>query len=333
MIQEANHEDEGEVDDAAFEQILIDNAANRKTTSTFAQDLRAQTAAVRLMHSKLGNRKALSPAQMQAVGATFGADDGYLSASKKLIDSHDEAYKTVTGVISRARAYWQTMTVPFPVKGIRLLRRDLIPHFEAAMLRFREELTEGVQSLSGRYQSLCEDARDRLGDLFNERDYPDSITDCFDIRWDYPSVEPPNHLKELAPELYEREAAKISSRFESALQMAEEAFAAELKSLVSHLVERLTDDENSDKPKVFKNSAVTNLSEFFTRFQTMNIRSNGELNQLVEQAQGIINEVDPSELRKQTGTRVSVAQQMEEVKAKLDQMVIDAPIRWIELED
>ena len=57
------------------------------------------------------------------------------------------------------------------------------------------------------------------------------------MTWDFPNVEPPEYLRRLQPELYEQECQRIRGRFDDAVQMAEQAFAEELASLVSHLGE------------------------------------------------------------------------------------------------
>ena len=59
-----------------------------------------------------------------------------------------------------------------------------------------------------------------------------------------------------------------SARFDDAVQPAEGAFVAELSSIVAHLTERLSGHEDG-KPKVFRDSAVGNLREFFERFQSL----------------------------------------------------------------
>jgi len=302
-------------------------------TSEFSENLRAETAAVRVMHRKFGTRKSLSRDQIALAASQFDADGDFVSASKRLIDTSDEAYKAVTQTISRARAYWKSMTVPFPIKGIRLLRKDLVPAFNEAMGKFRTELEESVESLETRFLALRTEAQSRLGNLFNPQDYPECIGELFHLQWDYPNVEPPNYLKELNPELYEQQSAMVSQRFEAALSLAEDAFTAELQGLVSHLVERLSDDSDSDKPKVFRNTAITNMTEFFERFQQMNIRSNSELNQLVEQAEKIVSGIDPKDLRKDLSLRKHISLEMEAVKSTLDSMVETGPDRMIELEE
>ena len=68
----------------------------------------------------------------------------------------------------------------------------------------------------------------------------------------------------------------MATRFDEAVQLAEEAFLAEITGLVTHLTERLT-GQTDGKPKVFRDSVVNNLADFFQRFRHLNIRSNEQL--------------------------------------------------------
>ena len=110
--------------------------------------------------------------------------------------------------------------------------------------------------------------------------------------------------------------------------MAEEAFLAEFAKLVGHLTDRLSGGEDG-KPKVFRDSAVENMSEFFARFRSLNVRSNAELDALVEQAQRVVRGVEPQQLRDNATLRQQVAAQLSGVQATLDGLLVDRPRRRI----
>ena len=120
----------------------------------------------------------------------------------------------------------------------------------------------------------------------------------------------------------------MQSRFDEAVQLAEEAFTAELAKLVCHLTERLSGQEDG-KPKVFRDSAVENLTEFFERFRQLNVRSNEQLDHLVADAQRIIRGVEPQDLRDNAGLRQHVATEMSRVQSVLDGLLVDRPRRNI----
>lgn len=300
----------------------------------FTAQLRRDTAAVRLMHGRLGVRRALSKEQVKHAAESFRADGNYLSAGKKLINTRHPAYRSCTRLVSQARCYWRTMTVPFPVKGIRLLRRDRLEMFDLQMTTYRLELREATQALQDIYAELRAEAQERLGELFNATDYPTDVRDAFSIEWDFPSVEPPDYLQQINPRLYQAEQEKAAARLDEAIRLAEDAFAAELQELVAHLVDRLAGDGTSDgKPKVLRESAVSNLTEFVERFRSMQVGSNAELEALVQQSEQVVGGVDIADLRRDASLRQSIASQMATVREALDGMVVARPSRHLELED
>jgi hypothetical protein len=108
----------------------------------------------------------------------------------------------------------------------------------------------------------------------------------------------------------------------------EKAVVSEFSKLVSHLTERLTAGPEAER-KVFRDSAITNLTEFFQKFRTLNVRSNAQLDELVEQAQQIVRGVGPQELRDNGGLRQHIATQLAGVQSVLDGLLVDRPRRRI----
>jgi hypothetical protein len=150
----------------------------------------------------------------------------------------------------------------------------------------------------------------------------------FQVTWDFPSVEPPDYLRQLNPEVYRQECERIAGRFDLAVQLAESAFVDELHDLVSHLTERLT-GQTDGKPKVFRDSAVENLVGFFDRFRQLNVRSNEQFEELVSQCQQVVRGVEPQLLRDNQGLRQSVSNELSRVQGVLDDLLVDRPRRNI----
>ena len=74
------------------------------------------------------------------------------------------------------------------------------------------------KDLDRELESLKSAARERLGRLFDPADYPPSLTGQFDLTWDFPSVEPPDYLQRLHPEIYREECRRAQARFEDAVR-------------------------------------------------------------------------------------------------------------------
>ena len=306
---------------------LLDEPPTTSST-TPAHRLRTSTAAVRLSFTWFGVRKSLTVEQKAQAAESFGADGDCLSAAKRLLDTRHPAFKAVAAVKNRAIGYWRSLSLPYPEAGIRLVRQDQVEPFDEQMGWFQQELADAVAALDERYHELQTAARQRLGSLYDATDYPESLRGLFSMDWEFPSIEPPDYLMQLNPELYEQECQHVAARFDDAVQLAEQAFVDELSKLVSHLTERLT-GEADGKPKVFRDSAIENLTGFFERFRQLNVRSNDQLDELVEQAQQVVQGVEPQQLRDNQTLRQHVATQLADVQSVLDDLLVDRPRRNI----
>ena len=295
------------------------NAANR---------LRAAMAAVKLAFTWLGVRKTLAPEQRSTAARAFHADRELLTASKLILDTKNPAYRAVAAVRSEASGYWRAQTLPFPEAGLRLLPQTKLAAFDVRMAQYRQALQEAARELTAQYDTIKSEAERRLGTLFNASDYPTTLDGLFDLEVSYPTIEPPAYLVSLHPEVYQQEQARVRERFESAVELAEQAFATELQRLTAHLAERLT-GLHDGQPKVFRDSAVENLREFFERFRRLNIRSSPELDELVQQAQQTINGVEPQTLRDSNRLRQMVARDFEQIQASVGDLLVDRPRRNI----
>lgn len=290
--------------------------------------LRDASAAVRLSFTWMGVRRTLTRQQKAIAADSFGAEGEFLSAGKKLLDTKHPKFKALTAIRGEAVTRWKSVTLPWPEPGIRLIRRDNIEDFDNQMQALSGRLEDAVLELDDHFDELRTAARERLGSLFNPSDYPASLEGAFSMTWDFPSVDPPGYLRQVNPELYEQECERIRAQFTEAVRLAEEAFTAELSELISHLYERLNGDRDG-KPKVFRDTAVSNLTDFFDRFRSLNVGSNAELDRLVDQAQGVLRGVRPTTLRENGGLRQHVATQLSSVQSVLDGLMVDRPRRNI----
>src|SRR5262249_49607901 len=136
----------------------------------------------------------------------------------------------------------------------------------------------------------------------------------------------PSYLMRVAPEVFEEERRRVLSRFEESVRLAEQAFATEFGRLLAHLGERLTNGETGER-RVFRDSAVANPAHFFRRFQQLNVRSNPELDALVEEARHLVQGVSPQNLRDNDGLRQQIASEMTRVREQVAGLITDAPRR------
>ena len=307
---------------------VLNRPAATRPSRTPAEQLRASMAALRVSFMWFGIRKTLTPEQRSQAAESFGAEGQYLSAGKKLLDSKHPALRAVNAVKHEVVTYWRGVSLPFPEPGIRLIRQQDVSAVQVQLTTLKAELVEAVEQLDQQFDALKATAREQLGTLFNPTDYPDSLRSLFDVTWDFPNVEPPSYLQQLSPDLYRQESQRVSARFDEAVQLAETAFIEEMSRLVSHLTERINGSEDG-QPKVFRDTAIENIREFFQRFRELNVHSSEQLDQLVEQSQRILSGVEPQALRDTAQLRQRVAGELSAVQSVLDGLLVDRPRRNI----
>ncbi|QDU95171.1 hypothetical protein [Lignipirellula cremea] len=299
----------------------------------FSQQLMDETLAIRLRRSQFGVRRSIKGGVHQSISDSVSADKKFISASKKLLDTRNQKYRAVTAIMSAAASTWKDSTIPYPEDGIRLIRRDAVQAFSDQMTRYQQQLDQALAALDEEYQTLRWDARERLGDLFDPNDYPGSITGEFTIDWEPVTFDTAEYLRELSPRLYEEQCRRIQSRFDEAVQMAEQAFMDEFQKLVAHLTERLTPGDDG-RIKQFKPSTIENLSAFFDRFSALSVRSNRDLDALVATAQELVSDCGGYDsLHDSEGLRNAVRIQMERIQGGIDELIVNKPSRAFRFDD
>ena len=92
------------------------------------------------------------------------------------------------------------------------------------------------------------------------------------------------------------------------------------------MCERLTGRQDG-QPKVFRDSCIANFTEFFDRFRRLNVRSNPELDALVDQARQVITGIEPQQLRDSVRLRAMVANDFTPIEQAVGDLLVDRPRR------
>ncbi|MBU0516841.1 MAG: hypothetical protein KJ621_18970 [Proteobacteria bacterium] len=256
------------------------------------------------------------------------SDNDWLRAKKILVNP--EYLAPIKLTIHKARQHLHNQALSFPLTGLNLVPKDSVTDIDCALKKCRNKFWHKVEDFMANYQGAREEARQILGDLFNEADYPINIRDRFRFEWRFFTLDVPDRASILSPELYEREKQKFLSMMEETRDLAVAALREDFGELVSHLVDRLGGDEDG-KPKVFRDSMVVKMNEFLGAFQKRNFFDDDRLAELVEEARSIVSGVSPSDLRSDQGLRESIARDMSRLKSQVDEAIEELPRRRIRM--
>ena len=274
----------------------------------------------------LGIVKTLTTDQTNTIAQQFDADAKLLKATKKIIDTRNPCYAALVTIRDEAKKIWREVTIPYTEPGVRLIRKITVQDFTNGMENFKKLLKDQTNQLWLHWEDIRTTAKTQLGSLYNDDDYPDFPEKCFDIEWHFVSVMPPVSLKEAYPAIYQAEVEKAQIELKKAIKLTEEAFANEFAEMVKHLQERLN-DQSDGKKKVFRDSAITNLKDFFAKFEKLNIGSNDDLTKLVKDAELALLDTTAKDVRSSQSCRNYIASTMKEINTELDKIIVAKPRR------
>ncbi|MBF0232835.1 MAG: hypothetical protein HQK65_07335 [Desulfamplus sp.] len=292
-------------------------------TSSIADNIFQKGCLVQVAVSKWGGIKQIDKNKLAKMVQT--TDHSWVTASKKLVEP--ASLKPICKISTATRAWLNTKSLPFPVTGMVFIPKDLITTVDTKLHQFKNDFNNAVENFSNDYNDLREDAKEYLGNLFNEVDYPIDITSRFKFYWRFVILDIPNgDSKLLAPEVYAREEAKFMETMEEARCMAVDALREEFAQMVEHISERFTQD--GVKPKVFRQSAIDNFYEYFQTFKDRNIFQDNDLSQLVARAQSILNGTSTHRIRSDSRLKEIIRSGMSDIESSISE-VFNRPRRQI----
>ena len=258
--------------------------------------------------------------------ADFTVSREWLRASKKLVDP--EALKPVAKVINKARSYVTSVSLPFPIKGMEFVPKEMITRVDGRLTEFKTDFNDRVQTFVESYDRLREAATVHLAELFNEMEYPLDIRSKFAFIWRFIILDVPNgNTAILAPEVSEREKEKFVHTMEQARELAVCSLREEFADMVERITERFSNGQNGNS-KVFKNGTVNNFYEYFETFKERNIFKDAQLAELVDRAKTILGGQSAEEIRSNEYLKERIRDGMQGVETAMGE-ILSLPRRRI----
>lgn len=300
--------------------------------------LLAKSVALHVQLSKPGNRARVPMATVE-VSAKYvedeerkAADHKALHLSKELFECPE--YRAVRQLDSEIRMWLRVRALPSILRGgVYLIPIGIVEQTNTYLDDMELKRAALVETFLAVYPGAVKKAKDVLGELYRETDYPSiaAMRSAFSMERQYLSFDTPTSLKQLRVELFQQEAAKAQARWVEAEQEIQQLLRAQMADLVEHMTDRLSPDADG-KCKIFRNSLTENITEFLNAFDARNVTDDKQLAELVGKARLLLSGVSPDSLRKSDALRVAVETGFSEIKATLGEMVIKKPSRFIALD-
>ena len=244
------------------------------------------------------------------------ADEGSGNFSKQLIDK--EALSNIKSIISEARRYHKEITMAWDEKGGRLLPSTKYSSHTAKMRECQDKLKEEVDKFIENYDNLVNDSSYRLGDLFNNQEYPDKeeLRNKFAINIDYDKVPEGNDFRLDIPEEEQEQIRKdIEKKVQDQHAEAMKRVWKRIYSAVENMHEKLKDED-----KIFRNSMVRKIEDLVKILPELNVTDNKELATMTEELRNELCGIDPDDLRKDKEARKEAADKSGAVLERINEL-------------
>lgn len=287
--------------------------------------------ATRLSRNRWGITKAFGKIQKQQAANVFKANADKISAGKKLINTKNKYYREVDEILNEAYEYWRSSTRVYIEEGIRLVKNSELQNLQDRISFRSGILKDAVDEMVNHWDEVKNEAKDGLQDLFNPSDYPDDVAARYSIVLEPVNINPPDHLAELNPKLYEEQLRRRDERIQASLVLHDQLMAIEFHKLISHLNEVLSPGSDG-KRKMFKSSSIDNVREFTSKFRQLSEGTDKELEELIDQAEKILSNSNgdgsymprtAEELRASDFLRNQVVSGMTDLQKNLDNLLVN----------
>ncbi len=230
---------------------------------------------------------------------------------------HQDLIKTVQKRANKIRKFHYHNTLPWFDDGTRLLPTANFFDYRKGMSDRINEFKVVVNEIVKEYQGLKQAARERLGKMFNETDYPDRIDDKYGVDVVFLPIPDGDDFRiSLEKDVMDEIRNKIRDEIEKSVERANRDLWNRLYTHVKNMAERLLDVDAK-----FRDSLVGNLVELCRLLPKLNITNDPELDKRTKEIYIKLCKYSPQELRDDESVRLEVGENAQEILEKLRRYV------------
>jgi hypothetical protein len=288
-------------------------------------DLLKDSCAFSMTNHRWGNRRRADKNEVKT-----SADDDMYNVTKRLIKS--KQYSELTSFQNRTKMWVDMRSVKsYFHRGVNLVRLSMVNEIENYLCDALKEHDVLLEKFLMVYERQIDEAAEKLNEQFNRYDYPtvNNLRLRFGIEWKWIAFQLPENIPE---EVFKKEKARVEAKWNEAAESVKYALRDGFLKLIKHATDKLTVVDGG-KQKVFHGTLIGNIDEFLETFSKRNIVNDDELQELIDKTRGIIKQTKGSmdDLRTNVSLRSNIANQFSRVEKKLDEMVVNKPVRKFKL--
>lgn len=228
--------------------------------------------------------------------------------SKTLVAGHFK--KPLNSAISKARQTHLALTLPWGDDGARILAANGYLHYDAQMLKRRQDFERQVDLFCKGVDLYKQEAEQRLGDMYDPSDYPNEkdLREMYSMSVDIENVSeagdfraelPEDAVKAIVDGIEHRNKVKMTNAMNDVFKRVESVAAKMSKSLKEYK------PATSDSPaeNIFKDTLVTNIKDQADLLDALNITGDERISKIKDELLEGLVEHSPEILRSDKDAR------------------------------
>lgn len=234
--------------------------------------------------------------------------------NKRLIDV-DQYIKPIDSCGNRMREAHYSMTLPWLDNGQRILPMAHYQRYCGVMNDLRDEFDQAVRYFLSKYPDAKFEARQFLGSLYNDNEYPsvDQLAAKFEA--DYYMTPLPDS-SDFRVDIDDADIEKAAERIDAALKQGEAEAWRRLTECVEAIASKLPAYDRGEL-RTFKDTLITNLRDIAELTPGLNILDNPRLEALASVANQRLAQYDAKTLKENEALRHDVAKEAEAILARM----------------
>ncbi len=231
--------------------------------------------------------------------------------NKQLIDKVHLA--DLSSLAGQARQFHYSRTLAWSDKGLRLLPSELFLDYRQEIASLKTKYLAARDAFIKIYPQLVQDARNRLGTMYDPMDYPpvDKLHDAFDIQIEFMPVPDAGDFR---VDIGNEERAEIQQQITDALNARMTDAIRECYARTREVVKKIS-EQCGDKKRRFFDSTIDNARDLVDVLKGLNITNDPQIQAMEAELRNLL--VSPDAIRANPVTRQRVADDADALLAKL----------------
>ena len=277
-------------------------------SSALLVDLRISQATLR----KLDKRAS------QEVVNTNNAKSGVANVHKALLGDSD-IFQAIGRHVGNARNLHVSMTTPWSDGGQRLIPTKRYFDYTNTMSDMKNEFDSLCEEFFIEYPNQVEQAKAKLGDLFNKSDYPTLEELKFKFAWNtytFPCPDAGDIRVDLPAEALKQVQADCEASYNGMFQKSMNDVWTRLHESLTKMSKTI-DFNDGEKKNIFRDTLVSNATMLIDMLADFNLDNNPEKEKIRQQLEYVFQGVTPDALREDAHFRAQTKKNVDDILKSL----------------